>query len=45
MDQDDITASERIDGRIGELDDWRGETLARIRAGFKSAEPEVVEEW
>jgi hypothetical protein len=45
MDQDDITASERIDGRIGELDDWRGETLARIRAVIKRADPEVVEEW
>ncbi|KAA0102803.1 DUF1801 domain-containing protein [Mycolicibacterium sp. P1-5] len=45
MDQDDITASERIDGRIAEFDDWRGETLARIRAVIKRADPEVVEEW
>src|SRR6187200_598598 len=34
-----------IDARIGELDDWRGETLARIRELIKQADPEVVEEW
>ena len=34
-----------IDARIEELGDWRGETLARIRALIKQAEPEVVEEW
>jgi hypothetical protein len=37
--------SERIDARIRELGDWRGETLAQIRALIKQAEPEVVEEW
>src|SRR6187431_2620429 len=37
--------SELIDARIGELDDWRGETLARIRELIKQADPEVVEEW
>jgi len=37
--------SQRIDARIEELDDWRGETLARIRALIKQADPEVVEEW
>jgi hypothetical protein len=37
--------SRLIDGRIKELSDWRGETLARIRALIKQAEPEVVEEW
>ena len=37
--------SELIDARIAELDDWRGETLARIRAIVKRADPEVVEEW
>ncbi|HWA52750.1 MAG TPA: DUF1801 domain-containing protein [Solirubrobacterales bacterium] len=37
--------SERIDARIEELGDWRGETLARIRALIKQAEPEVTEEW
>ncbi len=39
------SASESIDARIHELDDWRGETLARIRALVREADPEVVEEW
>jgi hypothetical protein len=34
-----------IDARIKELGDWRGETLARIRALIKEADPDVVEEW
>jgi len=38
-------ASELIDERIAELDDWRGKTLARLRALVKEADPEVVEEW
>jgi hypothetical protein len=37
--------SRLIDARIQELGDWRGETLARIRALIKQADPEVVEEW
>jgi hypothetical protein len=37
--------SELIDGRIAELGDWRGETLARIRALIKAADPDIVEEW
>jgi len=37
--------SELIDARIGELDDWRGETLARIRELIEQADPDVVEEW
>ena len=37
--------SQRIDARIKELNDWRGETLARIRVLIKQADPEVVEEW
>src|SRR6201999_1132192 len=37
--------SELIDARIAELDDWRGETLAKIRALIKQADPDVVEEW
>jgi hypothetical protein len=37
--------SQLIDKRIQELGDWRGETLARIRALIKEADPEVVEEW
>src|SRR5579872_6065680 len=34
-----------IDARIKELDDWRGETLAKIRGLIKQADPDVVEEW
>jgi hypothetical protein len=36
--------SDLIDARIAELDDWRGEMLARLRALIKEADPEVVEE-
>jgi hypothetical protein len=39
------TASRLIDQRIAELDDWRGETLAQLRAWIKQADPDVVEEW
>ena len=38
-------ASRQIDGRIASLGDWRGETLARVRALIHAADPEVVEEW
>jgi hypothetical protein len=34
-----------IDARIKELGDWRGETLARIRALIHEADPDIVEEW
>jgi hypothetical protein len=37
--------SRLIDARIKELGDWRGETLARVRALIKQAVPDVVEEW
>jgi hypothetical protein len=37
--------SRLIDAKIRELGDWRGETLGRIRALIKQADPEVVEEW
>lgn len=37
--------SQLIDARIEELGDWRGDTLARVRALIRQAEPEVVEEW
>jgi hypothetical protein len=43
--QQDESPSRQIDERIEELGDWRGETLARIRALIKQAVPEVVEEW
>src|SRR3982075_3152182 len=38
------SASERIDTRIAELGDWRGETLSRMRKLVKQADPDVVEE-
>jgi hypothetical protein len=37
--------SQLIDARIEELGDWRGETLSRLRALIKQADPKVVEEW
>jgi hypothetical protein len=37
--------SQLIDARIKELGDWRGETLARMRALIKQADPDVLEEW
>ena len=37
--------SRMVDARIRELDDWRGKTLARIRALIKQADPEIIEEW
>jgi hypothetical protein len=33
-----------IDARIAGLADWRGETLARVRALIHEADPDVVEE-
>jgi hypothetical protein len=39
------TASRLIDERIRELGDWRGETLAAMRALILDADPEMVEEW
>lgn len=39
------TPSQLIDARIQELDDWRGETLDRIRRLIHQADPDVVEEW
>lgn len=42
---DEPSPSERIDARVAELGDWRGETLARLRALIRQALPDVVEEW
>ena len=41
----EASPSERIDAKIEELGDWRGETLARIRAIIREADPEVEETW
>jgi hypothetical protein len=38
-------ASELISKRIAALEDWRGETLSRMRTLIKKADPDVVEEW
>ena len=38
-------ASQLIDQRIRDLQDWRGETLARMRGLILQAEPEMTEEW
>ena len=38
-------ASELISKRIADLGDWRGKTLARVRALIRKADPDVVEEW
>ncbi len=43
--QDGKSPSQRIDARIEELGDWRGETLRRLRALIRAADPGVVEEW
>jgi hypothetical protein len=37
--------SEKIDARIRELGDWRGETLAKLRGLIRQALPDVIEEW
>jgi hypothetical protein len=41
----DESPAQLIDARIEELADWRGETLSRLRALIKQADPKVVEEW
>ena len=41
----EMSPSQLIDARIKELNDWRGETLARVRMLIQQADPDVVEEW
>jgi len=43
--QQDKSPAQLIDERIEELGDWRSETLARLRALIREADPDVVEEW
>ncbi|WP_332679020.1 DUF1801 domain-containing protein [Brevundimonas sp.] len=43
LNEDGLSASQRIDAKIASFDDWRGRTLARIRAIIHEADPEVVE--
>ena len=49
MKKNDITQSKSpsqlITGRIAELGDWRGETLAHVRKLIKEADPNITEEW
>jgi hypothetical protein len=40
-----VNPSERIDGLIASLTDWRGKTLARIRKTILAADREIIEEW
>jgi hypothetical protein len=42
---DGQSAAQHISKRIAELGDWRGQTLKRMRALIKKADPDVVEEW
>jgi hypothetical protein len=39
------SASVVIDAKIKELGDWRGKTLAQVRAIIHQADPEILEEW
>jgi hypothetical protein len=41
----EISPARQIDQRIQELPDWRGKTLAQLRALIKAADPNVIEEW
>jgi hypothetical protein len=43
--QEEDVASQKIDQRIGELGDWRGQLLSRLRKLISQADPDVVEEW
>jgi hypothetical protein len=43
--KESTSPSRLIDARIKELNDWRGQTLARVRSLIKEACPDVVEEW
>ena len=45
MAENETDASELIDKRIRELDDWRGATLSKVREIIKEADPDVAEEW
>jgi hypothetical protein len=45
MPDTETNAPKRIDEKIQELGDWRGETLRKVRAIIKKADPGVVEEW
>src|SRR3954464_2189922 len=41
----ETNASELIDQRIAELDDWRGKTFSKVRGIIRAADRGIVEEW
>src|SRR3546814_289280 len=43
MAKEEESASDLIDEKIAKLGDWRGDTLARLRALIRDAEPGVTE--
>ena len=45
MADNEASASKRIDERIAELGDWRGDRLSQVRRIILDADPEIVEEW
>jgi len=45
MTSEEVNASNMIDQKIAELNDWRGKTLSTVRRIIKDADPDVVEEW
>jgi hypothetical protein len=45
MANNETDASKLMDRRIGELGDWRGQTLSKVREIIKEADPDIVEEW
>jgi hypothetical protein len=45
MADENTEASKKLDARINELGDWRGETLRQVRKVILTADPEIVEEW
>src|SRR5213596_2685615 len=45
MAEKETDASNRIDERIRELGDWRGQTLGKVRRIIREADPDVIEEW
>ena len=40
-----MSASEKIDAQIAELEDWRGERIAQLRKIIRDTDPQIVEEW
>ncbi|MBE7216914.1 MAG: DUF1801 domain-containing protein [Caulobacteraceae bacterium] len=40
-----MTAAEEIDRLVAGLTDWRGETLAQVRAAIRATDPAIVETW